>query len=61
MDLKPQNILLDDSMVRKIVDFGLSRRLSESQSRTITKHIGTPYATQYYADYTKGNISPVMA
>ncbi|XP_066357962.1 uncharacterized protein [Miscanthus floridulus] len=43
MDLKPQNILLDDSMVPKIVDFGLSRRLSESQSRTITEHIvGTP-------------------
>jgi serine/threonine protein kinase len=54
MDLKPQNILLDDSMVPKIVDFGLSRRLSESQSRTITEHIvGTPYATQLYRPFVR--------
>ena len=39
MDLKPQNILLGDSMVPKIADFGLSRRFSENQSRTITEKI----------------------
>jgi serine/threonine protein kinase len=39
MDLKPQNILLDDIMVPKIADFGISRRLSENKSRTITKNI----------------------
>lgn len=42
MDLKPQNILLDNNMVPRIADFGLSRRLSESKSRAITENmIGT--------------------
>jgi serine/threonine protein kinase len=36
MDLKPDNILLDDSMVPRIADFGISRRFSENQSKIIT-------------------------
>lgn len=37
MDLKPSNILLDDSMVPKITDFGLSRCFDENQRQDITK------------------------
>ncbi|KAL6841668.1 hypothetical protein ACP4OV_028497 [Aristida adscensionis] len=37
MDLKPPNILLDDNMVPKIADFGMSRLFGEEQTRTCTK------------------------
>lgn len=39
LDLKPDNVLLDDSMVPKIADFGLSRLLSEEKSRMVTERI----------------------
>ncbi|GJN35249.1 hypothetical protein PR202_gb23999 [Eleusine coracana subsp. coracana] len=36
MDLKPTNILLDDDMVPKIADFGLSRLFGEDKTKTCT-------------------------
>uniref|UniRef100_A0ACD5XL86 Uncharacterized protein n=1 Tax=Avena sativa TaxID=4498 RepID=A0ACD5XL86_AVESA len=39
LDLKPGNILLDNNMIPKITDFGLSRCFDENQSRDITKTI----------------------
>jgi len=52
LDLKPDNILLDDGMVPKIADFGLSRLLGEEKSRTITQtKIGTRgYMAPEYLD-----------
>ena len=36
LDLKPGNILVDDHMVPKITDFGLSRCLDKDQTRAFT-------------------------
>ena len=40
-DIKPQNILLDDSLVARISDFGLAKLLKENQTRTMTGIRGT--------------------
>ncbi|CAM0908288.1 unnamed protein product [Alopecurus aequalis] len=41
LDLKPANILLDEHMVPKLADFGLSRLLGEERTQITTSSIGT--------------------
>ena len=42
LDLKPANILLDNDMVPKVTDFGISRCFGELQTHVVTsKLIGT--------------------
>jgi serine/threonine protein kinase len=40
-DIKAQNILLDDSFVPKVVDFGLAKLLGQNFSRVLTSMRGT--------------------
>ncbi|VAI53395.1 unnamed protein product [Triticum turgidum subsp. durum] len=40
LDLKPGNILLDEDVMPKITDFGLSRCFEEGQTRVITENVG---------------------
>lgn len=42
MDLMPDNIWLDDNMVPKIAEFGLSRLFGEEQTRMFTVNVVGP-------------------
>eukprot|EP00438_Fugacium_kawagutii_P015679 Skav235302 [mRNA] locus=scaffold520:157794:164365:- [translate_table: standard] len=41
-DLKPENVMLDQEGYVKIIDFGVSKKLGELESRTYTV-VGTPH------------------
>jgi serine/threonine protein kinase len=41
LDLKPDNILLDENMTPKLADFGLSKLFGEEQTRVTHSHAGT--------------------
>ncbi|XP_066357789.1 putative disease resistance protein At3g14460 isoform X3 [Miscanthus floridulus] len=49
LDLKPQNILMDATMMPKIADFDLSRLLGEQKSQTVTKTANPPGTRGYMA------------
>lgn len=41
LDLKPGNILLDKNMAPKLADFGLSKHVSDNQTRATSNSLGT--------------------
>ncbi|XP_045085976.1 uncharacterized protein [Aegilops tauschii subsp. strangulata] len=63
LDLKPANILLDNSMVPKLADFGLSRLFAESHSHVTERMIGTDkyMPPEYRTDSTISSLYDVFS
>ncbi|KAM0869277.1 hypothetical protein ACQ4PT_040785 [Festuca glaucescens] len=56
MDLKPANILIDYNMVAKITDFGLSRMMENSQTKSTTRFLSLGYTAPEYLDNGKMSV-----
>lgn len=61
LDLKPDNILFDEKMVPKLLDYGLSRVFSEERRRTVLKNVHGSLAYMATPEYMAGGEITLMS